>query len=214
MQEVTYYICEVCGRQSRSKGGTKNHERACIRKRQDEHRRFESRKQAQYEFLESVRSPEEIHIRTIKWMKKWNNIDFEIIQENLRYSDKTSNTHCCPINGVTNWEVKEDKPIGYPGWTAHWIIGMSDKTYKKIDFFSGFLRGHYYPNEKMYSLLGIHTGSGGTWSRPKDGKQETYSHYYMTFFADDFPNLQRWLLKAKLKEGTGHEIERILWQGA
>ena len=202
MREITYYICEICGRQSRSKGGTKNHERACIRKRKDEQKRFEYHKKAQYEFLESIMSPEEVHIKVMEWMKKWNDLDFEVTQENLRYSDSVSNSHNAPITGVTNWHGSEEKPSGYPGWTAHWIIGMSKKTYKKTSFFSDLFKGYYGPDEKIRSLIGIHTSSGGTWHRPDGGEQEVYIHYYMSFFADDFPGLQKWLLIEELKKGT------------
>lgn len=203
MQEVTYYICDICGRQSRSKGGTKNHERVCIRKKEDEQKELEYCKKIQYKFLESITSPEEVHIKVMEWMKKWNNINLEIRQDNLMYDDKVSNSHNCPINGVTNWHGSEEKPSGYPGWTAHWIIGMSNKIRKKTHF-SDLFESYPWQNEKIYStILGVHTSSGGVWYRSDNDKQEeVYIHYYMSFFADDFPGLQKWLLIKELKKET------------
>ena len=43
----------------------------------------------------------------------------------LVYSDKVSNTHSCPENGITNWYGKPELPHGYPGWKGRiWIFEL------------------------------------------------------------------------------------------
>lgn len=154
---------------------------------------------AQQKFLESVKSPEDVYIKAAEWMKKFNNFDVEIKQENLKYNKLTSNTHNCPIGKMTNWRCDEDKPRGYPGWSAHWIIGISEKDYEETHSFSDFFKSHNFPKQKINPLLGIHISSGGAYYRPASGEQECYLHYYVYFFADNFPGLQRHLLKKKLR---------------
>jgi len=164
------------------------HENSCRRKKEAKEQTEEKRRLAQEEFLNSIRLPEEFHVRTMEWMLKWNNLKLEIISERLQYI-KISNTHNCPINGVRNWGGRDDLPKGYSGWTDHWIIGISKKDLNSTTFFSSFFDSHWPPEGKFY-LRGVNVGAGGSWTRPPHGKSEEYIHYYMFFFIDDFPNLR------------------------
>jgi hypothetical protein len=203
MTEVSVYVCDICEKVSKVKSTISSHESRCRKAKAiaEENAVFTKNRQAEY--LNSVFEPSEFHIQAMKWHKKHNNLDFEIIQENLRYSEETSNSHSCPIGGGTNWGgQKKDVPRGYPGWNAHWVIGMSKKTYGICDSF-GWLSDLFncsFPSKVngLYFMMGAHAGTGGSWHLP-GGKQEEYLHYYMTFFAQDFPNLKKYITKETLK---------------
>jgi hypothetical protein len=49
------------------------------------------------------------------------------ITHDLRWSDSVSNSHSCPVGGVTCWsshEAKDGRPRGYPGWQGRieWLV--------------------------------------------------------------------------------------------
>jgi len=94
-------------------------------------------------------------------------IDLEV-----RWNDFASNSHSCPLDGVTNWggyKSKEDVPRNYPGWTGR-INYKLDKDYP------GF-GSEYFSNPRC----GIHTGSGG-------GSYLSLS-YQVTLFESDWPKM-------------------------
>jgi len=90
----------------------------------------------------------------------------------MRWSESVSNTHDCPIGGVTNWWSKIELPTGYPGWQGrihlHQVGASFSSAFQKL--------GH----------LGIFTGSGGGGS------------YEVRMFADDFPGLTKDIVWKKL----------------
>ena len=58
---------------------------------------------------------------------------------NVRWNKHTSNTHSCPRKrGVTNFgNYDDDRPTGYPGWTAHikFKVKTSEYTYQRKKHF-------------------------------------------------------------------------------
>ncbi len=66
---------------------------------------------------------------------------------------RTSNTHCAPCNGVTNWRSKPDKPRGYPGWTGKVWVAFSNDHYTK--------RNSCWWSHSGLSECCIHGGTGG-----------------------------------------------------
>lgn len=157
------------------------------------------------DFVNAIKGPEDVPVEAVKWMRQRNNLDVEVIQEQLNFNECVSNSLCSPIDGVENWARKDDIPLGYPGWTANWIIGISEKDYNSIGFLSDLFDPKWSTIEsrdgrKLFSLTGIHFGSGGSWGKPAHGKKETYLHYYVKFFRDDFPGLRAYCAKAMLKE--------------
>ena len=66
----------------------------------------------------------------------------------IRHDTSVSNTHDCPIDGVTNWGGRDqNRPFGYPGWEGRvWIRYKSDKETWGSDPFRATL---------------THTGAGG-----------------------------------------------------
>lgn len=201
MKEVKRYICEICKTEHKSKKKALTCEAECTAELEASQKKLKRINTAQQEFIDSIKFPEDVAPQTVMWMKKWNNIDLEIIEENLEFQKLTSNTHCSPINGIKNWWGKDDSPKGYPGWRAHWVFGINGEDYKntKVTFFSDFFDGWLH-NEDLVSLKRIHSGSGGGWTTPDNPKKEVYLHYYMTFFVDDFPGLKKWFLIKELRD--------------
>lgn len=102
------------------------------------------------------------------------NFKFEITYLNLRYSERVSNSHDCPVGGVTNWRGDElfkdgtPKPKGYPGWEGRIEFKKSHDT--------GF-------SSDLLEPLRIHTGTGG-------GRGIKHSAgYEVKFFKQDWPGL-------------------------
>lgn len=100
---------------------------------------------------------------------KLNGINFS----SMRWYDSVSNSHSCPISGVTNWWGKPDLPKGYPGWIGRIHIQVTGKLLDQ---------------SFVLSKLGIHVGTGGGGS------------YEVNLFADDFPGLTRDIVWEKLKK--------------
>lgn len=116
----------------------------------------------------------------------------------LRWSDEVSNSHSCPIGGVTNWGGREkmadgsDAPRGYPGWTGRvdWIVAWPkewDGFYLGGDLFSA---GTFRTGRQR-----AHTGTGGgggmRWD--EDHKCHVMTHgYEFKIYAADWPGLARY----------------------
>lgn len=65
-----------------------------------------------------------------------------------------SNTHCCPIGGVTNWGSKPDKPTGYSGWIGRiWVAYRGEMHGRGGPYFED--------SSSALKALRLHTGTGG-----------------------------------------------------
>jgi hypothetical protein len=111
---------------------------------------------------------------------------------NIRYSEHVSNTHRCPIGGVTNWGGREkDAPRGYPGWHGHFEYTV--QSYKG--------QTHSYPGgSDMWEGTRIHTGTGGGGGgTPAQEKlfQQNFG-YGVQLFASDWPAMAAEYEKAKM----------------
>lgn len=104
------------------------------------------------------------------------------LQFKVRYEANSSNSHSCPIGGVTAWGSERREPgavLGYPSLSGQ--IKFIYKKYKhKIDIFGSF---------RHHGILGISTGTGG------GGGSSSYSSYEVNIWLDDFP-----LLKEKIEK--------------
>lgn len=110
----------------------------------------------------------------------------------VMWSDRVSNSHRCPRDGVTNWgRDKKDKPTGYPGWTAQLKIHVRTPQCK--------YGKEYYAEDGFgsdyFTSTPINTGGGGGGGK-KDGVV-SYS-YSVELFASDFPVMARERDKAKV----------------
>ena len=93
----------------------------------------------------------EIIVRTNKNLEKYNNKLIGLVFE-VRYSKIVGNTHSCPINGVTNWALREEgKPTGYPGFHGRvWLRFMNNQ-------------GSFGSNVLYKTGLNTGTGGGGSY---------------------------------------------------
>ena len=108
------------------------------------------------------------HLREEFWIK--------ITKLNLHWSDRVSNSHNRPRDGVTNWDRNVDKPMGYPGWAGRIEFQLSHDL--------GF-------GSDVLNNTGIHTGSGGGGSDNRFG-------YEVKFFSSDWPGLRSAAIANKL----------------
>lgn len=115
----------------------------------------------------------------------------------VRHGD-VSNSHDCPIDGVTNWGRKANKPTSYPGWNGRVWIRYS----KPIKSFGS----EPFRNTLTYTGTGGWGSYNGPWAavstaryKNKDAYPEPqiYSWDYR-FFDSDFPGLE-----------TGRAFDRI-----
>lgn len=123
--------------------------------------------------------------RSERYNKKlFDKFSIEMINLNLRWSSHVSNSHSCPLNGVTNWcNSYDDRPTGYPGWQGR----IKFKTTCEIP---GFMSA-------LFKNTGINLGSGG------GGGQ--YYTYDVSIFVDDWPKLRKATHLSLLKNNTYSE---------
>ena len=92
----------------------------------------------------------------------------KILKFSLVYDEHTSNSHCCPRGGKTNWGGRTPGvPRGYLGWTGNIEYQVSHELL-------GF-------GSELFKDTGINTGTGG------GGK--TRSSYGIELFASDWPEM-------------------------
>lgn len=95
------------------------------------------------------------------------------------YFGKVSNSHSCPIDGVTNWcGIDVDKPTHYLGWSGR-ITGMLRGTVPKLTFMNSIA------DAIKLKFKGIHTGTGNPGS-----PNEYPMDIGFNMFLDDFPKLK------------------------
>ena len=104
----------------------------------------------------------------------------------VNYRDRVSNSHRCPVGGVTNWGSHDAKPKGYPGWT-----GRIEFKFRWIKKAAG-----YYPGSALFSAVNVHTGTGGGGGHRDDPDNKGYIiqsyGYGVEIFAHDHPGLWRY----------------------
>lgn len=119
-------------------------------------------------------------------------IDISELSINIRYDATVSNSHGCPINGVTNWGgMIENHPRNYPGWYGSIGYFAKSKNNKNrwdgSPFLTPYSQGSYF--------RGFHLGGG---CPGRLNEYRTDSSFY--FFIDDFP---------VLKQEINKKIEKI-----
>ena len=116
------------------------------------------------------------------------------------YNPHGSNTHSCPIGGVSNFSPRQnpDKPTGYPALTGN-IKVVYNKEPKGFssDTFNG-----------RNGIAGIHTGSGGY--RSNDGGYTV--EYGVTLWLSDFPKLKE-KLEQQIKINENFEDLKLTLYG-
>ena len=135
----------------------------------------------------------------------------EFTEFDLRWNDSVSNSHSCPVGGVTCWsshEAKDGRPRGYPGWTGRvgWIVAWPkewDGHYLGGDLFS---RGSFNSGRQR-----AHTGTGGGGGMRYSEKHGCWvmGHAYdFRIYAADWPGLARYQEKLMMwKELSNGKLE-------
>jgi hypothetical protein len=128
-----------------------------------------------------------------RWDKIRDSFTVTIQHLSLIYSDRVSNTHDCPLNGVTNWSGRDTfedgtiKPRGYPGFNGTIIFKTS---HEPLSFSSNIFKG-----------TGINTGSGG-------GGNNIY-RFSVRMFLDDWPGIAKTIQAAKEQHERDHFLDMI-----
>jgi hypothetical protein len=123
------------------------------------------------------------------------------ITHSLAWSDMVSNSHSCPIGGVTCWssyEAKDGRPRGYPGWHGRvdWLVEWPKELegiYLGSDLFS---KGSFNSGRQR-----AHTGSGGGGGMHFSKEFDTWCQrpgYSFSIFASDWPGLARYYEKRRM----------------
>jgi len=101
------------------------------------------------------------------------NIGLTIVD--TRYSERLSNTHECPIGGVTNWSCEKELPRGYPGYEVKY--NFDERALEKFHAkFRKTKAGRFFwSNDYIKQFPGFHFGSG------------TLRYAWAKLFLSDFP---------------------------
>lgn len=125
------------------------------------------------------------------------------ITHQLRWNNMVSNSHSCPVDGVTCWssyEAKDGRPRGYPGWQGHiqWLIEWPkelDGVYIGSDLFS---KGTFRSGRQR-----AHTGTGGGGGGHFNREFNTWCQrpsYDFRIYASDWPGMARYYQKRQMWE--------------
>jgi len=123
------------------------------------------------------------------------------ITHNMTWSDSVSNSHSCPVGGVTCWsshEAKDGRPRGYPGWCGRieWLVQWPkefDGIYLGSNLFS---KGTFRSGRQR-----AHTGTGGGGGGHFNKEFNTWCQrpaYDFRIYASDWPGLTRYYQKRKM----------------
>lgn len=125
--------------------------------------------------------------------KKFYSINIEDLEINIRY-DNVSNSHSCPLGGITNWGgLIEGAPRNYPGWVGQISFFAKSETINTSDRFA------YLPDVISNSYFrGLHLGGG---CPGRLNQYKTNSAFLL--FLQDFPIL----VKNKEKENLLRSFE-------
>lgn len=123
------------------------------------------------------------------------------ITHDLRWSDSVSNSHSCPVGGVTCWsshEAKDGRPRGYPGWQGRieWLVEWPkefDCVFLGSDLFS---RGSFNSGRQR-AHIGTGGGAGGHFNKEFNTWCQRPA-YDFRIYASDWPGMARYYEKKKV----------------
>jgi hypothetical protein len=198
MSKIIAYRCDTTGKVFEHKVKYQSHLKklAADRRARAKHDAFEkARKQVFIDMRNTVRSYKELEAyikanwqhfamnATINSNHQWGlftrkhknlvhpDLKFFSIKS-FRWSDEVSNSHRCPIGGVTNWGGRGDpmpdgspRPCNYPGWLCQ--IEYNTVSESRVSY-----------GNSAWEDTGINTGTGG---------QATNYYFAVELFASDWP---------------------------
>lgn len=195
--EIKAYKCNYCGSVNEYRLGYNRCMRNCAKAKREKLKEEQLRNNF-IEIADSIRlsitSIHQLAPEIINWFKKYYNRDLQLQITDLRFRE-VSNAYEAPIEGVVNWEQKENKPKSYLGWTGK-ISGQSDIWEKPIKH---LLTGRElrcisdcFSRYEGSLIRGVKTGTGG------GGNKFSYE---VILFLNDFPKVKEiYGTYAELKE--------------
>lgn len=184
--QKTIFACEGCSTEYLKEQTAARHEKKCLQE-QKEKRALANFHSAKHRLLSNAKSLDELFNGLKELSEKAFDVKFTIFKVNLEYSNTVSNSHGCPVGGVTNWHVNTSEPLGYPGFTGTFNYRIESSP----DGCGRFGIRHITRDGESYNKPSLHHGTGG--AGPNSG---SYSLY---FFMSDFPDLKMDLNRMKLK---------------
>ena len=188
IQKISAYRCPCCSKVHLQEENARKCLGRCLssRRRQKEVRNLRKERQRLWDSVRlEAETYDEIWELLIRYSKEHLGLRLELDCVPDRFSDKVSNTHGCPIGGVTNWRCEGNLPKGYPGWTGRFEGRVSGK--KGVDLHALFYGR--FSCDLPFSFAGFHTGTGCP------GSKFSIEGY---IFLSDFPKVEKWVRVAQV----------------
>jgi hypothetical protein len=139
----------------------------------------------------------------------------------VRWGESVSNSHQCPLSGVTNWGNRDSNaPTGYPGWSGRvWIRYDKEPDTFGSDLFRNTLTytgtGGYGSYDGPWTYLStIHYRKNGH-SKRIEKRPSIYSWDYR-FYEDDWPLVAEFVEQrrnwAALQDKPYERSHTFMWQ--
>jgi hypothetical protein len=181
---VTMYPCPVSGRLYKTERGARASAKRELEKQEQEAIKLKEAQKAKEEKeaerdwlrmnLEDINDLPVLMKQRAKELYNWDlDVSFDLWFSNV------SNSHSCPIGGVTNWGQRgANSPTSYPGWSGQIRGTLKGKVPKTT--FMGTIADLIKEKFRV-----IHTGTGGP-GRPNEYDMRIGCQ----LFLDDFPKLK------------------------
>lgn len=178
IQSTVRYACQHCDKSFATEKAAEKCEKSCA----DNQRIQDMKEQLRHECRLTCDSIPAIEAYVQEKLSALTGVP---VQVSIRatYSSSVSNTHCCPIDGVTNWGFRDaNKPTGYSGYQGQIEITWGDAKLK-VKRVHGRTAEYsdYLSSEHIEMFAGLNTGSGGAGSKS--------CRYEIKLFDADFPKL-------------------------
>ena len=193
-EKKTVYVCEFCG-----KTGAASTIRKCERKCKERRKMYDQQRERHAAFMQfrhKAASVQHFADMISEYLTKESGIDCRCSFDNPRISESASNTHSCPVDGVTNWRKDGNKPRGYPAVCCSVNVYIDGGYNPKV---SGIL------DEIKRNKSGLNSLGGGS--------QDFGIGYGCSLFASDFPvfgpKILEWIEKDKARRAYMREKDAL-----
>ena len=172
------YACEICNKTHETEAAAIACEKACNKAKIASEKKHIAKEDFRNNLRLTCKSIPEIERYLENAFKEQNNTADFTVNLSVNYTASASNSHCSPLDGVTNWGSQADKPNGYPGFVGS--ISVSFKGEVKFPSQNGRYN-NYVGSDEIQAFIGLHTGTGGVGG--------SSCRYGITLFLSDFPVL-------------------------
>lgn len=195
IQSAVRYACQYCDKSFATEKAAEKCEKSCA----DKQRIRDMKEQLRHECRLTCDSIPAIEAYVQEKLSDLTGVPVKVFMD-VKYTPSVSNSHSCPIDGVTNWGSRDaDKPTSYPGYQGQIKIIWGDAKIKLKSYHGG--RVDYLSSDHITMFAGLNTGSGGAGN--------SSCSYGLRLFDADFPKLveARTIAQEELQKATlAHEI--------